>query len=188
VVALDARDGVNFVYIFFVVINDVLRSARLASPRHLCDRKRDLAQAVFASPRVAVDSYGMKTIRRSTSMPLRADALSTTWNRWKFRGVEKVRDQFRATLGNHAWRSPYFDTAAEAAAAYDTMARKVYGERAFLNFAGPNEQQVMPADDVTCHHGHSRALHTYFRPNGKPGYCRLCNKLAQMRSKERRRT
>lgn len=124
---------------------------------------------------------------RKIPVPLRADALSTTWNRTGFRGVEQVRDKYRAALGNHDWRSRYFSTAAAAARAYDAMARKVYGARGFYNFPRTGEQQVTPADPDRCRHGHPRALFTYFAPDGRPGYCRKCNKLAQKRSAARRK-
>jgi hypothetical protein len=113
--------------------------------------------------------------------------MSTHRNKWGYRGVERVRNKFRATLGNHAWRSQYFDTVREAAEAYDRAARKVYGELAYLNFPRRGEQQVEPIDEDFCAHGHARSLHTYYAANGRAGYCRKCNKLAQARSKARRK-
>jgi hypothetical protein len=95
--------------------------------------------------------------------------------------------RFRATLGDHAWRSAYFSTAAAAAAAYDKQARKTYGELAFLNFPRRGERKVEPMDEDVCRQGHPRALFTYFAPDGRPGYCRKCNKLAQKRSAARRK-
>src|SRR5262245_4608225 len=123
----------------------------------------------------------------SKAVPLRCDALSTTWNKLGYRGIERVRDRFRATIGDHSWRSPYFDTAREAAEAYDHEARRRYGELACLNFPRPGERQVEPADEDVCSQGHPRALFTYYRPNGRPGYCRACNRLAQQRAKARRK-
>jgi hypothetical protein len=113
--------------------------------------------------------------------------MSTHHNRWGYRGVERIRGKFRAVVGNHVWRSPYYDTAIEAAVAYDVEARRRYGELGFYNFPKANERQVERADDDVCHQGHPRALHTYYRPNGRPGYCRLCNRLAQVRAKARRK-
>jgi hypothetical protein len=126
-------------------------------------------------------------MKRIPSVPLRVDATATTWNRWNYRGVEKIRNKFRAVVGNKLWRSPYFATAAEAAAAYDMKARTVYGARGFYNFPKRGERQIEPADEEVCRQGHSRAQFTYFRPNGKPGYCRACNKQAQLRSAARRK-
>jgi len=119
--------------------------------------------------------------------PIRVDALSTTWNRLGFRGVEEIRPgRYRATLGDHAWRSQYFSTAVEAAKAYDRKARKVYGKRAYLNFPKRGERQVRRADKDVCRQGHSRELHTYIRPDGR-GQCRLCVALAHARSAARRK-
>jgi hypothetical protein len=122
------------------------------------------------------------------AVPLRCDAMSTTWNRTGFRGVERFRDRFRATIGgDHIWRSQYFSTAVEAAKAYDRMARKIHGARGFYNFPRPGERKVEPIDEDFCPHGHARKLHTYFRPDGHVGYCRKCNRLAQERSAARRK-
>jgi hypothetical protein len=122
----------------------------------------------------------------SKAVPLRVDALSTHRNRWGYRGVEQVRGKFRASLGDHAWRSPYFSTAREAAEAYDREARRRYGELAYLNFPRPGEQQVEPADEDFCRHGHERRLHTHYGPDGKP-QCRLCNAISRARSAARKR-
>jgi len=116
----------------------------------------------------------------------RSSRLATHHNKWGFRGIEKVRDKFRAVLGNKVWRSQYFDTVGEAAAAYDREARRRYGELAYLNFPKRGERKVEPIDEDYCAHGHSRALHSYIRPDGRAGYCRLCNKQAQKRSAARR--
>jgi hypothetical protein len=122
-------------------------------------------------------------------VPLRCDALSTHRNKWGYRGVEQVRDKFRAVVGKRkggtdAWRSQYFDTPREAAMAYDVEARRRYSALAYLNFPRPGEQQVEPADDDFCRHGHERRLHTYYGRDGKPA-CRLCNAISRARSKAR---
>jgi hypothetical protein len=130
-------------------------------------------------------------MKRIPSAPLRATAMATTRNKWNYRGVVEIRHRYyHATVGNRAQRSKFFSTPAAAARAYDAMARKRYGKLAFLNFPKPGtgERKVKPLDKDFCARGHERALHTYYRPSGAVGYCRLCNKLAQMRSKERRRT
>jgi hypothetical protein len=134
--------------------------------------------------RIAIEIRAM-----SKAVPLRVDALSTHHNRWGYRGVEQVRGKFRAVLGNKAWRSAYFATAVEAAEAYDREARRRYGARAFFNFPHPgsSERRVEPMDDDVCRQGHERKLHTYYRPNGRPAYCRACNKLAQARSAARQK-
>jgi hypothetical protein len=117
--------------------------------------------------------------------------LSTHHNKWGYRGVEQVRGKFRAVVGKRrggtdTWRSQYFDTVREAAAAYDAMARWRYGELAYLNFPRPGEQQVEPADEDFCRHGHERRLHTHYGPDGKP-QCRLCNAISRARSAARRK-
>jgi hypothetical protein len=121
--------------------------------------------------------------------PLRCDALATHHNRWGFRGVEQVKPgRFRAVVGNHAnaWRSPYFATPHEAAAAYDREARRRYASP-YLNFPAAGEQRCEPGADDVCSQGHSREQFTYSRPSGKLGYCILCNKQAQKRSAARRK-
>jgi len=118
-------------------------------------------------------------------VPPRFDALSTHHNRWGFRGVERIRNRFRAVLGNKVWRSSYFETPREAAEAYDAEARRRYGECACLNCPRPGERGVKPMDADVCLRGHDRARFTYFH-NGRPSYCRLCNKLAQQRAAARR--
>jgi hypothetical protein len=119
--------------------------------------------------------------------PLRCDALSTHHNKWGYRVIERIRDRYRATIGAHAWRSPHFDTAIEAAEAYDREARRRYGEIAYLNFPRPGERRVELMDEDVCRQGHDRALHTYYRPDGRPGYCRKCNALAHQRAAARRK-
>jgi hypothetical protein len=123
---------------------------------------------------------------RRIPVPLRVGALSTHHNSTGFRGVEQIRGRFRAALGDHAWRSQHFDTAREAAKAYDAMARKVYGARGFYNFPRRGERKVTPIDEDFCHHGHERRLHTYYAPDGRASYCRKCNKQAQIHSKARK--
>jgi hypothetical protein len=122
----------------------------------------------------------------SKAEPLRVDALSTHHNKWGYRGVEEIRGRFRAAIGDHAWRSRYFDTAREAAEAYDAEARQRYGKLAYLNFPRRGERQIKRADEDFCRHGHARELHTYYRPDGRP-QCRLCNALAHARSAARRK-
>lgn len=132
----------------------------------------------------------IRNMKLADVVPLRCDALSTHRNKWGYRGIEQVRGKFRAVVGkrkggNDAWRSAYFGTAAEAAAAYDAEARRRYGELAYLNFPRRGERQVKPADEDFCRHGHERRLHTHYGPDGRPA-CRLCNALARARSKARR--
>jgi hypothetical protein len=128
----------------------------------------------------------------SKAVPLRVDALSTHHNALGFRGIEQVKPgRYRAKLGggDHPWRSKYFDTPREAARAYDRQARKVYGARGFYNFPRPGsgEKRVRPADPDQCCRGHERESNTYFAPDGRAGYCRKCNREAQVRSKARRK-
>jgi hypothetical protein len=133
----------------------------------------------------------IRTMKLADVVPLRIDAMSTHRNKWGYRGVEQVRPgRFRAVVGkrrgsNDAWRSKYFSTPAEAAQAYDTEARRRYGDLAYLNFPRPGERQVEPADENFCRHGHERRLHTHYGPDGRPA-CRECNRLARARSKARR--
>jgi hypothetical protein len=124
--------------------------------------------------------------------PLRDGAMARHFNRWGYRGIEEVRPgRFRAKLGggDHILRSKYFDTPREAAKAYDRMARKIYGARGFYNFPKqPGERKVKPIDEDFCRLGHARKSNTYYRPdNGCAAYCRLCNRLAQIRSAARRK-
>jgi hypothetical protein len=91
--------------------------------------------------------------------------MSTTWSRSGFRGVEQFRGRFRAAIGDHAWRSAYFDTAREAAEAYDREARKRCGRLGFYNFPRPGERRVELIDEDVCSRGHERARCTYYRPD-----------------------
>jgi hypothetical protein len=111
----------------------------------------------------------------------------THHNRWGYRGVEEFRGRFRASAGDHSWRSRYYASPVAAAKAYDAAARRRYGKLGFYNFPRPGERQVEPIDEDYCAYGHERALHTYFRPSGKPAYCTACNRLAQRRSKAQRK-
>lgn len=128
----------------------------------------------------------MSKRKRPPIVPLRAEALSITWNRTGYRGVDEGRPgRFRAVVGGGKWRSRYFDTATAAARAYDREARRRYGKLAAFNFPRRGERKVVLMDTDVCLRGHDRARFTHFTPDGRAGYCRKCNALSQARSHAR---
>src|SRR5262249_26131741 len=110
----------------------------------------------------------------------------TTWNSTGFRGVEKVRDRYRATIGDHAWRSAYYSSPAAAAKAYDRETRRRHGRHGFYNFPRVGEKKIRPADPDLCCRGPERAVYMRYRRDGRPAFCLACNRLSRMRSAARK--
>ncbi len=112
-------------------------------------------------------------------------------NMFGFRGVDwdATRGKFRARIfpDNHErsrWLGRY-DTAIEAAKAYDEAARDVYGTDAYLNFPTDDEKQTVPSKraEGRCPKGHDLSVYGY--KHGHITNCRKCNAASQRRYKSR---
>jgi len=111
-----------------------------------------------------------------------------------YRGVEweQSRGKFKARIepanGTRGRWLGRYDTAEEAALAYDTAAREVYGEEAYLNFPKAGERKVEASRlvDGICPMGHSLSEHGYNRPDGRGINCRRCNAEARKRSNRKK--
>jgi hypothetical protein len=118
--------------------------------------------------------------------------LHVTTSRFGFRGIVEHNGKFRARIHRGSGQSRaqslgYFETAEQAALAYDRAARKEYGRLAALNFPLDGERRVVPSpvSDVLCSHGHDLHVFGYLAPDGRL-YCRKCNTEAQIRYRKKR--
>lgn len=127
----------------------------------------------------------------SRIVPAHDEELSAHRNRLGFRDVTEPKPgHFRARIGRepHIECSQYFSSPVETARAYDKMARKRYGKRAYLNFPDDGERHVQAAADGFCKRGHPiNKTNSYVTPTGRRN-CRICNALAQARRKARNRS
>ena len=115
-------------------------------------------------------------------------------NKHGFRGVEwrSDRQKYRARINPEPGRrGKYlgtFETAEEAAQAYDDAARTFYGADAHLNFPSEVENPTIASrkSEGLCPSGHDLSTHGYERPDGRGINCRMCNRDAANRSYRRR--
>jgi|RhiMethySRZTD1v2_1073278.scaffolds.fasta_scaffold110197_1 hypothetical protein len=127
-----------------------------------------------------------KTIRQVAS-------LHVTVSRFGYRGIMWNEDKrkFRARIWRDGARQSlgYFETAEEAASAYDIAARQEYGQHAALNFPIDGERRVVPSrlSEGFCPQGHSLDLFGYRAPDCQTLNCRKCNAAAQARYKARKK-
>jgi hypothetical protein len=130
-----------------------------------------------------------------------------TYNSHKFRGVYRVAatGRFRANIGGKTdenrqkCSSESFETALEAAYAYDEMARERYGDKAVLNFpykdksergvAVIEKKEQRPPIEIrmSCSNGHPYELHGTFNAKAGVFRCRQCNLTAALKYKDRLR-
>lgn len=124
---------------------------------------------------------------------LRYSSTRTHGNMFGYRGVEwhQSRGKFAARIepanGKRGKWLGRFETAEDAARAYDQAAREVYGTDAFLNFPQPGEKAVQKSllRDGLCPEGH--ALAEFGKENNRGQMiCRRCNANAANRSYRRR--
>lgn len=126
-------------------------------------------------------------------MPKRFESTAIHNNKWGYRGVEwhQSRRRFRARIepanGRRGrWLGSY-ETAQEAARAYDDAAREIYGADAYLNFPRPGEKQCVASrrSEMICPKGHNLEEHGY-KYEGRIE-CRRCNNAATRRYYRRNR-
>jgi hypothetical protein len=121
-------------------------------------------------------------------------SLHVTVSRYGYRGIQwyKAKHRFRAQIyqgqDRHRQYLGYFETAEQAALAYDIAARQEYGEHAALNFPNDGERHIVQSklSHGLCPHGHNLQVFGYRAPDGMLN-CRKCNAAAQARYKARRR-
>jgi hypothetical protein len=123
---------------------------------------------------------------------MRHESTKIHGNMFGFRGVEwdQARGKFRARIEPSKYKTRgrwlgSFDTAEDAARAYDEAARECYGEDAYINFPHDGEHIVMRSrkEEGKCPEGHD--LFIYGTVNDKRGtiLCRRCNAEAARRSR-----
>lgn len=123
--------------------------------------------------------------------------LKNTVNMFFYRGVEWRKDtgKFRAHIytetGIRKWLGS-FETAEDAARAYDEAAREVYGDETYLNFPyeDKDEKKVEHIGDRNhkdfCPAGHNLKKHGKYNEKRDSFLCRICNKEAVKRLREKK--
>lgn len=114
-------------------------------------------------------------------------ALRSTANKYGFRGVVFIQKngKFRARIGSvrtgRRWLGRYYDTAEEAAVAYDKAAITMYGNAACLNFPIAGQRGVLRSqrDEGLCPYGHRLADNPYLN-QGRVD-CGTCRELHEQR-------
>lgn len=111
-------------------------------------------------------------------------------NMFGYMGIEwdNSRKKFQAILRHEGVRYKLgrFETAEMAAIAYDHKARSLRGSEARVNFPREGENSVVPTQkpEKRCPEGHPYEVHGKKAKNGDV-VCRICNREAQRRYKER---
>lgn len=119
-----------------------------------------------------------------------------TRNMTGFRGVywDTSHGKYVAEIGSRTLgtrrRLGRFESAKQAAEAYDIAAQELYGQDAILNFplngSATFKISMRRDSERTCAYGHEYPKYEYFEPQGRV-HCRECNRLAVQKAALKRK-